>query len=91
MFTRPFSYSEGCSGCDGTINKRLDSCWICTNHPRNLLAVFENEKGRNTLNVITLHRLVPHIDIQLGKEHLPLIRIAQPLKNGRYIAAPAIP
>ena len=63
--------------------------WI--KHPRNLLAVFENEKGRNTLNVATLHRLGVGIDIQLGKEHLPLIRIAQELKNRRHIEAFASP
>ena len=63
--------------------------WI--KHPRNLLATFENDKGRNTLNVVMLRRLAVGIDIQLGKEHLPLIRIAQELKNGRYIAASASP
>ena len=62
-----------------------------SNQPLNLLAVFENDKGRNTLNVTTLCRLGVGIDIQLGKEHLPLILIAQPLIKGRHIAATAIP
>ena len=88
----PFSYSEVVTlYCDGTINQRLESCGLWINHPRNLLAVFENEKGRNTLNVVTLHRLGVGIDIQLGKEHLPLIRIAQELKNRRHIEAFASP